>query len=76
MKFTIWFPRSSYFSENGSNYSLVRVPMGGTDFSTRPYTYDDNVTQSVTGKTEDLDLAYFALQPEDYDLKVSNRVIG
>jgi hypothetical protein len=50
--------------------------MGGTDFSTRPYTYDDNVTQSVTGKTEDLDLAYFALQPEDYDLKVSNRVIG
>ena len=43
----------SYFSEDGIEYSLCRVPIGGTDFSTHGYTYDDG--------DEDLDLKNFAL---------------
>lgn len=52
-----------YYGEDGLQYSMGRVPIGGTDFSTRPYTYDD--------QPEDESLATFALQPEDYDYKVS-----
>ncbi|XP_063240807.1 lysosomal acid glucosylceramidase-like [Bacillus rossius redtenbacheri] len=53
----------SYFGESGSRYSLVRVPMGASDFSTEYYSYDD-----VAGDTE---LKHFALRPlEDYRLKI------
>ena len=52
----------SYFSGNGIEYSLARVPLAGTDFSDRPYSYDD-----VNG---DLELKHFALQKEDIDWKV------
>ena len=52
----------SYFSEDGIEYSLCRVPIGGTDFSTHGYTYDDG--------DEDLDLKNFALVEEDYQYKV------
>lgn len=39
---TLTFIRSrSYYSENGSNYNLGRVPIGGSDFSTKAYTLDD-----------------------------------
>lgn len=31
------------WSEDGSEYSLGRVPMGGTDFSLRGYTYQDEI---------------------------------
>jgi glucosylceramidase len=31
----------SYFADDGIEYSLCRVPIGGTDFSTRGYSYDD-----------------------------------
>lgn len=48
----------SYFSENGVQYSLCRVPMGATDFSIKPYTYRDN-------KLEE-----FRLQAEDFMYKV------
>ena len=52
----------SYFSGNGIEYSLARVPLAGTDFSDRPYSYDD-----VDG---DLELKHFALQKEDIEWKV------
>nr|CAD7456881.1 unnamed protein product [Timema tahoe] len=53
----------TYFGEGGSKYSLIRVPMGASDFSTEYYTYDD-----VAGDTS---LQYFALrQFEDYHLKI------
>ncbi|CAG2106584.1 unnamed protein product [Medioppia subpectinata] len=52
----------SYFSENGIEYSVARVPMAGTDFSDRPYSYDD--------VDEDLELKHFALQREDIDWKI------
>lgn len=38
--------------------------MGGSDFSTRPYTY------AMTAN--DVSLSDFALQPEDYNYKVSS----
>lgn len=48
----------SYFSENGVQYSLCRVPMGATDFSLKPYTYHDSKLEK------------FKLQPEDFVYKV------
>ncbi|KAI4467328.1 glucosylceramidase [Holotrichia oblita] len=52
----------SYFSDEGIEYSLCRVPIGGTDFSTRSYSYLDT-------RNPDLELANFALQDEDYNYK-------
>ncbi|KAH9396804.1 hypothetical protein TYRP_003102 [Tyrophagus putrescentiae] len=50
-----------YFSlEGGIGYSLGRVPIGGTDFSPRPYSYDDH-------NQGDESLKHFALQPEDFN---------
>ncbi|XP_068240004.1 lysosomal acid glucosylceramidase-like [Palaemon carinicauda] len=52
----------SYFADEGIEYNLVRINMGGCDFSWRKYTYVD---------TEgDVDLSTFALQPEDLDYKI------
>lgn len=53
----------SYFGEDGIGYNLCRVPIGGTDFSMRKYSYDD-----VDG---DAELKHFALQPEDFEYKVN-----
>lgn len=53
---------SDYFSDSGIEYTLGRIPIGGSDFSTRPYTYDD-----VDG---DFALEHFALTAEDLDYKV------
>ncbi|KAL6448955.1 hypothetical protein ACFW04_000590 [Cataglyphis niger] len=52
----------SYFGTNGINYNFIRTPMGGTDFSTRPYTYA--MTENDTS------LSHFNLQVEDYDYKI------
>ncbi|KAK9892233.1 hypothetical protein WA026_019034 [Henosepilachna vigintioctopunctata] len=52
----------SYFAEDGSRYNLGRVPMGGTDFSTHSYSYDDG--------DADKDLRNFALAPEDFKYKI------
>ncbi|NXS65752.1 GLCM Glucosylceramidase, partial [Pandion haliaetus] len=52
----------SYFSEEGIEYNLVRVPMASTDFSVRLYTYAD---------TEgDFELKHFNLTEEDMQMKV------
>ncbi|OAD60320.1 Glucosylceramidase, partial [Eufriesea mexicana] len=52
----------SYFDWTGSRYSLARIPIGGTDFSTRPYTYDDG--------NADPTLQNFRLAQEDYKYKI------
>lgn len=53
---------NDYFGANGLQYSMLRLPIGGTDFSSRPYTLDDN--------PDDFELEYFALQKEDNEMKV------
>ncbi|XP_023245563.1 glucosylceramidase-like [Copidosoma floridanum] len=52
----------SYFGVDGSKYNFGRVPIAGTDFSTRPYTYDD-----VHG---DVNLTNFTLSNEDFEYKI------
>jgi glucosylceramidase len=52
----------SYFAEDGIEYSMCRVPVGGTDFSTHGYSYDDGDV--------DEDLVNFALADEDHQYKV------
>lgn len=53
---------NSYFSDNGSEYSLCRVPICGTDFSTHGYSCADEGNGT---------LDKFSLQKEDYEYKVS-----
>ena len=53
-----------YFGNDGLRYSMGRVPIGGTDFSTHPYTYND-VDQ------EDFNLTQFKLANEDFQYKVN-----
>lgn len=52
----------SYFGEDGIEYNLCRIPLGGTDFSPRAYSLDDN--------DGDVALQKFALQQEDLNFKV------
>ena len=52
-----------YFGRNGLRYTMARVPIGGSDFSTRAYTYDDT-------DHEDFDLVHFKLAHEDVQYKV------
>ena len=52
----------SYYADNGLDYNIGRVNMGGCDFSTRPYSYDDI--------EEDSKLEHFALTVEDTLYKV------
>lgn len=52
----------SYFSSDGIGFNLGRVPIGGTDFSTREYSYCDG--------DPDPKLANFKLEPEDLQYKV------
>lgn len=51
----------AYFSEEGIEYNVGRIPMAASDFSTHPYTYHDE---------EDKTLSNFSLAPEDYKYKV------
>ncbi|NXA44228.1 GLCM Glucosylceramidase, partial [Eudromia elegans] len=51
----------SYFSEEGIEYNLVRVPMASTDFSVRLYTYADTAG--------DFELERFSLTEEDTRMK-------
>ncbi|KAL0125250.1 hypothetical protein PUN28_004409 [Cardiocondyla obscurior] len=52
----------SYFGPSGINYNFVRTPIGGTDFSSGPYTY--------AMVENDTSLQHFALSKEDYDYKI------
>ncbi|KAL7644956.1 UNVERIFIED_CONTAM: hypothetical protein RMT77_004773 [Armadillidium vulgare] len=51
-----------YFSTNGIEYNLGRVPIAGSDFSTHPYSYDD-----FEG---DVELTNFSLTFEDFHYKI------
>ncbi|XP_018590584.1 lysosomal acid glucosylceramidase isoform X1 [Scleropages formosus] len=51
-----------YFSPEGAEYNVVRVPMASCDFSTRLYTYADT--------PEDFQLLNFTLAPEDLQMKI------
>ncbi|XP_067942869.1 putative glucosylceramidase 4 [Watersipora subatra] len=52
----------SYYSPSGIEYTLGRIPIASTDFSTHAYSYDD-----IDG---DLDLRHFALVTEDLTYKI------
>lgn len=56
------FYRAYFDPKNGSRYTLGRIPIGGTDFSTRAYTLDDY--------DGDATLQHFALAPEDVEYKI------
>lgn len=53
----------SYFSDDGIEYSMTRIPLGGADFSPSFYSLDDH-------DGDDFDLKHFALHTEDLNLKV------
>ncbi|KAF2362205.1 Glycosyl hydrolase family 30 TIM-barrel domain, partial [Trinorchestia longiramus] len=52
----------SFWAPEGAEYSIGRIPIGGCDMSTRPYTLDD-----VEG---DVELVHWSLAPEDYNYKI------
>jgi glucosylceramidase len=52
----------SYFSANGIEYNIGRIPMASSDFSTRLYSYADSVG--------DLELKHFNLTDEDISYKI------
>jgi len=56
----------SYFSVNGLEYNMGRVPMAGTDYSIRHYSYDDT--------KDDKNLTHFMLQKEDLEWKVKSLI--
>ncbi|RZF37848.1 hypothetical protein LSTR_LSTR016288 [Laodelphax striatellus] len=58
---------SCYFGRDGIGYTFGRVPIGGSDFSTHPYTLADD--------PNDLELENFKLAPEDYSYKVNARFL-
>lgn len=58
----------SYFSDDGLEYNMGRVTIGGADFSPNWYTFDDRAD-------DDMDLKYFALSEEDFTHKVIFDVI-
>ncbi|XP_044731278.1 uncharacterized protein LOC123294228 [Chrysoperla carnea] len=51
-----------YFGENGIQYTVLRIPIGGTDNSVRGYTLDD-----VPNDTE---LVHFNLSEEDFKYRI------
>ncbi|CAK1541496.1 unnamed protein product [Leptosia nina] len=53
----------SYYTNEGVEYNMARVPIGGTDFSTRTYAYNEF-------PVDDANLTNFHLAPEDYKLKI------
>jgi len=57
---------SQYYGPQGIGLTLVRTPIGGTDFSTRFYTYDDG--------TADVTLSRFKLALEDDKYKVRSYI--
>lgn len=56
---------NDYFGPTGLDYNLARIAIGGTDMSSRPYTYDD-----LNKDSNDFGLEKFSLQKEDLDVKI------
>ncbi|XP_050667055.1 lysosomal acid glucosylceramidase-like isoform X2 [Leptidea sinapis] len=53
----------SYYSKAGLEYNMARVPIGGCDFSTHPYAYNEL-------PVNDKYLSNFTLSPEDYKYRI------
>ncbi|CAL1536498.1 unnamed protein product [Lymnaea stagnalis] len=53
---------NSYYSKDGIEYTIGRVPIASCDFSTHPYSYDDF--------SQDLNLTKFSLASEDFKYKI------
>ncbi|XP_063231470.1 putative glucosylceramidase 4 [Bacillus rossius redtenbacheri] len=53
----------AYFQKGGIGYTFIRVPVGGTDFSTHNYEYTDDYPN-------DTSLKHFNLSMEDYSYKI------
>ncbi|CAG2174287.1 unnamed protein product, partial [Oppiella nova] len=51
-----------YFSASGIGFSMARIPIGGTDYSTHLYTYDDT--------KDDYSLEHFTFPDEDIKYKI------
>ncbi|XP_017776526.1 PREDICTED: glucosylceramidase-like [Nicrophorus vespilloides] len=56
----------SYFSKEGIEYNMGRVPIGGTDFSTHGYSYMDDNESIETHFT----VRNFTLAKEDFNYKI------
>ena len=56
-----------YFSVNGLEYSIVRIPIAGSDYSIHTYSYDDT--------ENDFELKHFALAKEDYYKVCKNEIV-
>ncbi|XP_054152712.1 putative glucosylceramidase 4 [Oppia nitens] len=52
-----------YYSTDGLEYTMGRIPIGGTDFSTHRYTYDDD-------HIDDFELNFWNLTVEDTKYKI------
>ncbi|CAG5024581.1 unnamed protein product [Parnassius apollo] len=53
----------SYFSEEGLEYNMLRVPIGGCDFSLSQFAYNEL-------PVDDYDLTNYTLSSEDYHYKI------
>ncbi|KAM3959512.1 LOW QUALITY PROTEIN: lysosomal acid glucosylceramidase-like [Aphomia sociella] len=53
----------SYFSEKGLQYNMMRLPIGGSDFSTHAYAYNEY-------PENDTQLTNYSLSYEDYNYKI------
>ncbi|XP_063368436.1 lysosomal acid glucosylceramidase-like [Cydia amplana] len=54
---------NSYFGKNGLEYNMLRVPIGGSDFSTHYYAYNEL-------PRNDAQLSNYTLSPEDFNYKI------
>ncbi|CAG2110051.1 unnamed protein product [Medioppia subpectinata] len=54
---------NDYFSKSGIEYTLGRIPIGGSDFSTHAYTYDDKFK-------DDFEFKHWNLTAEDINYKL------
>ncbi|XP_076102150.1 lysosomal acid glucosylceramidase-like [Mytilus galloprovincialis] len=55
----------AYFSKDGIEYNIARIPMASCDFSTHPYSYNDN-----NDSPPDYNQTKFSLAKEDLKYKV------
>lgn len=60
-----------FYSPSGLSFSLGRLVIGGSDFSTRKYTYNDDGNSSLDEDNYDFNLDHFSLQDEDIKFKVN-----
>uniref|UniRef100_A0A670ZA12 Glucosylceramidase n=1 Tax=Pseudonaja textilis TaxID=8673 RepID=A0A670ZA12_PSETE len=58
-----FFPSLCLSASAGSEYNLLRWPIGCSDFSTRPYSYGDHCV-------DDFELKCFELAPEDTKIRI------